>query len=86
MKSNAKSALTTFTGWTGVCWESDSLRLTACAAMFVANLTPIVIVTAAAGLETSQTAALIQNAMFIAGVATLIQLYPVWRIGAKLQS
>ena len=28
-------------------------------AMFVANLTPIVIVTAAAGLETSQTAALI---------------------------
>ena len=53
-------------------------------AMFVANLTPIVIVTAAAGLETSQTAALIQNAMFIAGVATLIQLYPVWRIGAKL--
>ena len=32
-------------------------------AMFVANLTPIVIVTAAAGLETSQTAALIQNAM-----------------------
>ena len=53
-------------------------------ALFVANLTPIVIVTAAAGLETSQTAALIQNAMFIAGVATLIQLYPVWRIGAKL--
>ena len=53
-------------------------------AMFVANLTPIVIVTAAAGLETSQTAALIQNAMFIAGVATLIQLSPVWRIGAKL--
>ena len=53
-------------------------------AMFVANLTPIVIVTAAAGLETSQTAALIQNAMFIAGVATLIQLYPVWHIGAKL--
>lgn len=53
-------------------------------AMFVANLTPIVIVTGAAGLETSQTAALIQNAMFIAGIATLIQLYPVWRIGAKL--
>ena len=53
-------------------------------AMFVANLTPIVIVTAAAGLETSQTAALIQNAMFIAGGATLIQWYPVWRIGAKL--
>lgn len=53
-------------------------------AMFVANLTPIVIVTAASGLDTAMTAMLIQNAMFIAGIATLIQLYPVWKIGAKL--
>ena len=53
-------------------------------AMFVANLTPIVIVASAAGLDGGQTAMLIQNAMFIAGVATLIQLYPVWRVGAKL--
>lgn len=53
-------------------------------AMFVANLTPIVIVTAASGLDTEMTAMLIQNAMFIAGIATLIQLYPVWKIGAKL--
>lgn len=53
-------------------------------AMFVANLTPIVLVTAAAGLDSAMTAMLIQNAMFIAGVATLIQLYPVWRVGAKL--
>lgn len=53
-------------------------------AMFVANLTPIVIVTAAAGLSGGESAKLIQNAMFVAGVATLIQLYPVWRIGAKL--
>lgn len=53
-------------------------------AMFVANLTPIVIVTSAAGLGTAQTAALIQNAMFIAGIATLIQLYPLWKVGAKL--
>lgn len=53
-------------------------------AMFVANLTPIIIVTGVAGLDKSQVAMLIQNAMFIAGVATLIQLYPVWRIGAKL--
>lgn len=53
-------------------------------AMFVANLTPIVIVTGAAGLETAETARLIQSAMFIAGIATLIQLYPVWKVGAKL--
>lgn len=53
-------------------------------AMFVANLTPIVIVTAAAGLSEGETAMLIQNAMFVAGIATLIQLYPIWKIGAKL--
>ncbi len=52
--------------------------------MFVANLTPIVIVTAAAGLSEGEAAKLIQNAMFVAGIATLIQLYPVWKIGAKL--
>ena len=27
---------------------------------------------------------LLQNAMFVAGIATLIQLYPVWRIGSRL--
>ncbi len=53
-------------------------------AMFVANLTPITIIAAAAGLPTSETAILIQNAMFVAGIATLIQLYPIWRVGSKL--
>lgn len=53
-------------------------------AMFVANIAPIMIVAAAAGLSDGQRAMLIQNAMFVAGVATLIQLYPVWRVGAKL--
>ncbi len=27
---------------------------------------------------------LLQNAMFIAGIATLIQLYPVWKVGSGL--
>lgn len=53
-------------------------------AMFVANLTPITIIGAAAGLENGQIAVLLQNAMFVAGIATLIQLYPVWKIGSKL--
>lgn len=53
-------------------------------AMFVANIAPIMIVAAASGLSESEKAMLIQNAMFIAGIATLIQLYPVWRVGAKL--
>lgn len=53
-------------------------------AMFVSNLTPITIIGAASGLEQGQLAILLQNAMFIAGIATLIQLYPIWRVGAKL--
>lgn len=53
-------------------------------AMFVSNLTPITIIGAASGLEQGQLAILLQNAMFIAGIATLIQLYPVWRVGARL--
>ncbi len=53
-------------------------------AMFVANFTPILIVTGAAGLSQEQTAMLIQNAMFIAGIGTMIQLYPIWKIGARL--
>ncbi len=53
-------------------------------AMFVANLTPITIIAASGGLSQKETAVLLQNAMFIAGIATLIQLYPIWRVGAKL--
>ena len=53
-------------------------------AMFVANLTPIVIIAGAAGFDKAMTAVLIQNAMFVAGIATLVQLYPVWRVGARL--
>jgi NCS2 family nucleobase:cation symporter-2 len=53
-------------------------------AMFVANITPIIIVAAASGLSSSQTAKLIQAAMIIAGIGTIIQLYPVWKVGSRL--
>ena len=55
-------------------------------AMFVANLAPIAIIAGAARPELSQTEIgwIIQDAMFIAGLATLIQLYPIWRIGSRL--
>lgn len=53
-------------------------------AMFVANIAPIIIVCGAAGLDEAQKAMLIQNAMFIAGIGSLVQLYPVWKIGARL--
>lgn len=53
-------------------------------AMFVSNLAPISIIAAAGGLSQDEIAILLQNAMFVAGIATLIQLYPLWKIGAKL--
>ncbi len=53
-------------------------------AMFVSNLAPITIIAAAANLPQAEVAMLIQNAMLIAGIATLIQLYPIWRIGSRL--
>ena len=53
-------------------------------AMFVANLTPITLIGAASGLDHAQIAVLLQNAMFVAGIATLIQLYPIWKIGSRL--
>lgn len=53
-------------------------------AMFVANITPIIILANVAGLEPALSGALIQNCMIIAGIGTLVQLYPVWRIGSRL--
>lgn len=53
-------------------------------AMFVANIAPILIVANACGLSEQNQAMLIQSAMLIAGIGTMIQLYPVWRIGSRL--
>lgn len=53
-------------------------------AMFVANIAPIIIVAGASGLTSKQSAALIQSAMIIAGIGTLIQLFPLWKIGSGL--
>ena len=53
-------------------------------AMFVANITPIIIVAGVCGLTAQDTAMVIQSAMIIAGIGTFIQLFPVWRIGSRL--
>ena len=55
-------------------------------AMFVANIAPIMIVTGASGLDVKQTASLIQTAMIMAGIGTLVQLFTVWKLGARYQS
>ncbi|MBQ0005616.1 MAG: purine permease [Clostridiales bacterium] len=57
-------------------------------AMFVGNLTPLLIITGACGLTGSEFAglqlSLLQNAMLIAGVVTLIQLFSIGPIGGKV--
>lgn len=53
-------------------------------AMFVSNITPIIILAGVVGIDGGLSARLVQNAMIIAGIGTLIQLYPVWKIGSKL--
>ena len=58
-------------------------------AMFVSNVTPIILISGVALLDgqpfsTADTARLIQAAMLVAGLGTLIQLYPIWKVGAKL--
>lgn len=55
-------------------------------AMFVSNLTPITMIGLASGLCGKELAVLLQNAMFVAGIATLIQLYPVWKVVQNFQS
>lgn len=53
-------------------------------AMFVSNITPLMILANVIGLEQGISSVLIQNCMIIAGTGTLVQLYPIWRIGSRL--
>lgn len=53
-------------------------------AMFVANITPMIILAGACGLDANLSARLVQNAMIIAGLGTLLQLCPIWKLGSKL--
>ena len=52
-------------------------------AMFVGNLTPLLIITGACGLAGGEFADL-QNAMLVAGIVTLVQLYSIGPIGGKV--
>lgn len=65
-------------------WRSIPYGLQHILAMFVANLGPIFVVAGACGLEGTDIARLVQVAMIIAGIGTLVQLFPLWKMGAKL--
>ncbi len=58
-------------------------------AMFVGNLTPILVITGACGIGAGSQFAdlqvmLLQNAMLIAGIVTLVQLYAIGPVGGKV--
>ena len=53
-------------------------------AMVVGNVAPAIIVSNVCKLSSDDTILLVQCAFFIAGIATLLQLYPIWKFGAKL--
>ena len=58
-------------------------------AMFVGNLTPILIITGACGIGAGSEFAelqvdLLQNAMLVAGLVTLVQLYAIGPVGGKV--
>ena len=57
-------------------------------AMFVGNLTPLLIITSACGIAGGEFAdlqvSLLQNAMFVAGVVTLVQLFSIGPVGGQV--
>lgn len=58
-------------------------------AMFVGNLTPLLIITSACGLTAGDgfgelQVTLLQNAMLVAGIVTLIQLFAIGPVGGKV--
>lgn len=64
--------------------EAIPLGLQHVLAMFVGNVTPLIIISNVLNLDPQIKASLIQCAMFVSGLVTLIQCYPLGSVGAKL--
>lgn len=82
-KTSTEEALTSLDGQISF-WRGIPFGLQHVMAMFVANLAPIFLVTAAAHLTPAQSAMIIQNGLLVAGLGTCLQLYPLWRVGSRL--
>ncbi len=64
--------------------EAIPLGLQHILAMFVSNITPIVIVAGVLGISSEEQRYLVQLTMFISGLNTLMQVYSLGAVGAKL--
>lgn len=53
-------------------------------AMLVSNMTPVILIGGVCGITSADLGRLIQSSMIIAGIGTLIQLFPLWKIGGGL--
>ncbi len=53
-------------------------------AMFLGNVAPPLIIAGALGLATGTTSFLVQMALFVAGIATIVQAFPIGPVGARL--
>ena len=64
--------------------EAIPLGLQHVLAMFVGNVAPLIIISNVLNLDGQTQALLIQCAMFVSGIVTLLQCYPIGPVGAKL--
>ena len=53
-------------------------------AMFLSNIAVPIIIANLVGLKGDDLTLLVQSAMLMAGLATIIQAYPIWKVGARL--
>jgi len=53
-------------------------------AMFLGNVTPPLLIAAGLGLAAGETAFVLQMAMLMAGLATVVQAYPVGPVGGRI--
>lgn len=84
MEKNKKSQLFSFIGKLTL-KEIVPLGLQHVVAMIVGCVTPAIIVASAAGLDATDKILLVQSSLIFSGIATLIQIFPVWRkIGSRL--
>lgn len=64
--------------------EAIPLGLQHILAMFVGNVTVPLIIAGILGMTDADKTILVQSAMIVAGIVTMVQLYPIGRIGARM--
>lgn len=64
--------------------EAAFLGLQHLVAMLLGNITPPLLIAGGLGLAVGQTSLVVQTALFMAGIATIVQSYPVGPVGGRI--